>query len=207
MRNLYDECNKAGGMTSFEWERDPKRLLFILARYKFVAKLLHGKKRVLEVGCADGVASRLLLQYVERLDAVDIDADAIAIALKQVSSRWPVNYFVGNILHGPIGKYDAAFALDLFEHMRPGKQEHQFLTNMRACASFGPVVLGMPSLESQVYASALSKKGHVNCKTEADLRATLRQFWNHVFIFGMNDETLHTGFEKMAHYRFALCLP
>ena len=37
------------------------------------------------------------------------------------------------------------------------------------------------------------------------MRTTLMQHWNHVFLFGMNDETLHTGFGPMCHYRFAVC--
>jgi hypothetical protein len=28
--------------------------------------------------------------------------------------------------------------------------------------------------------------------------------WKHVFIFGMNDETLHTGFGPMCHYIIAM---
>lgn len=206
MSGLYDACNAAGGMTAFEWERDPKRLLFILARYKFVAKLLRGKRRVLEVGCADGFASRLLLQYVDRLDAVDIDREAIEAALERRSGKWPVNYFVGDILAAPFAEspYDACFALDLLEHFHAGEEEDAFLTSMRSCA---PVcVIGSPSLESQPWASELSRKGHVNCKTEAELRRAMNRFWPHVFIFGMNDETLHTGFEHMAHYRFALAV-
>jgi hypothetical protein len=32
----------------------------------------------------------------------------------------------------------------------------------------------------------------------------LQEFFHNVFIFCMNDEVLHTGFHKMAHYIFAL---
>ncbi len=203
MSGIYDVCNAAGGMTGFEWERDPKRLLFILARYKFVAKMLRGKRRVLEIGCADGFASRLILQYCDSLDAVDIDTNALEIAIENRSEKWPVNFFAHDIMEGAPGPYDAVFALDLFEHIARARED-EFLRAVRDCAPVA--ILGSPSLESQPYASALSKEGHINCKTEVEMRASLLRFWSHVFIFSMNDETLHTGFDKMAHYRFALAV-
>ena len=87
-----------------------------------------------------------------------------------------------------------------------GAYEIYHLTNI--CASLAPhgaVIIGMPSLESQVYASAQSRSGHVNCKTQGELRTFLLSRFNQVFMFSMNDEVLHTGFAKMAHYHLALC--
>ena len=37
----------------------------------------------------------------------------------------------------------------------------------------GYMIIGMPSLESQKYASYKSKKGHINCKTGDDLKKLL----------------------------------
>jgi hypothetical protein len=76
------------------------------------------------------------------------------------------------------------------------------------CQSIGPrgtLVIGTPSQESQPHASALSREGHVNCKTEDELRQTMRRFFENVFVFGMNDEVVHTGYGPMCHYRFAIC--
>ena len=61
-----------GLMTNQAWEDDPKHLLFTLARYKFVAKMLSGAKQVLEVGCADAFATRIVVQEVAGLTAVDL---------------------------------------------------------------------------------------------------------------------------------------
>jgi hypothetical protein len=33
-----------------------------------------------------------------------------------------------------------------------------------------------------------------------DLKTKLEQFFHTVFVFSMNDETVHTGYHKMAHY-------
>ena len=75
-------------------------------------------------------------------------------------------------------------------------------------ASLGPdgaAVIGMPSLNSQAYASPQSKIGHINCKQAPEIKALLQEFFAHVFIFSMNDEVVHTGFHAMAHYYLALC--
>jgi hypothetical protein len=33
----------------------------------------------------------------------------------------------------------------------------------------------------------------------------MQRFFHNVFMFSMNDEVVHTGYHKMAHYLFALC--
>jgi hypothetical protein len=68
----------------------------------------------------------------------------------------------------------------------------------------GAVIIGMPSLESQEFASPASKAGHINCKTEPELRALMEEHFDNVFMFAMNDEVVHTGYASMAHYRLAL---
>jgi hypothetical protein len=67
------------------------------------------------------------------------------------------------------------------------------------------MVLGMPSLESQAYASPQSKAGHVNCKSGKDFKGLMQRYFDQVFLFSMNDEVVHTGFYPMAHYLIALC--
>src|SRR5205809_3207385 len=62
-----------GLMTNQVWEDDPRHLVFTLSRYKFVSKMLSGRKHVLEVGCADAFGTRLVQQEVERLTATDFD--------------------------------------------------------------------------------------------------------------------------------------
>ena len=68
----------------------------------------------------------------------------------------------------------------------------------------GIFICGCPSLESQIYASKESKEGHVNCKTGEDLKKLMLNYFNHAFLFSMNDEVLHTGFNKMSHYNIVL---
>ena len=69
----------------------------------------------------------------------------------------------------------------------------------------GVLILGIPSIESQKYASKISKEGHVNCKSADEFSKILETYFNNVFMFSMNDEVIHTGFGKMAHYLIAIC--
>src|SRR5438045_4123498 len=70
---LRDGFARFGIMSNQTWRDDPRRLLFVLSRYKFVAKMLAGKRRVLEVGCADAFGTRLVQQEVGAVTGRDVD--------------------------------------------------------------------------------------------------------------------------------------
>ena len=195
-----------GLMTSQGWYDDPKRLTFTLARYKFVAKMLSGADHVLEVGCADAFGTRIVVQEVRQLTAVDFDRLFVEDTNARMSDRWKFTCKTHDMLQNPFpGKFDGMYALDVLEHILP-ENEDRFLSNMAASLTeHGVMIIGMPSLESQAYASTMSKEGHVNCKSMPDLKKTMQTYFHNVFMFSMNDEVVHTGFHKMAHYLFALC--
>lgn len=195
-----------GLMTNQAWDDDPKRLAFTLSRYKFVAKMLAGRKHVLEVGCADAFGTRIVCQEVDEVTAVDFDPIFVEDANKRMRSKWRFRCFAHDMLAGPVpGAFDGAYALDVLEHIAP-ENEAKFLTNLTlSLAPHGAVIVGMPSLESQAYASEISRAGHVNCKSMPDLRQTMEKYFFNVFMFSMNDEVVHTGYHKMAHYLMALC--
>jgi 2-polyprenyl-3-methyl-5-hydroxy-6-metoxy-1,4-benzoquinol methylase len=194
-----------GLMTNQGWHDDPKHLLFVLSRYKFVAKMLSGKKHVLEVGCADAFGTRLVLQEVGQLTAIDFDQVFLNDVLRRMDDRWRFEVRLHDILDGPPpGSYDAAYSLDVLEHI-PRDREREFVANIaHTLPKHGVLIVGSPSQLSQAYASPLSKAGHVNCKTQPELRTLLAAFFETVFVFGMNDEVVHTGFGAMSHYLFAI---
>jgi len=198
--------SKFGLMANESWNQDPKRTLFTLARYKFVAKMLDGCQSVLEVGCADAFGTRLVQQAVANVTAVDFDPIFIDDARSRANPHWPLQLAVHDMLSGPPpGKYDAIYSLDVLEHIQPS-QEGTFIRNMlSSLKQSGALIIGMPSLESQNHASPQSKVGHVNCKTGIDLIELFKTYFNNVFLFSMNDGVIHTGYAPMAHYLIVLC--
>lgn len=197
---------KIGLMNSAVWHEDPKRLVFTLSRYKFVAKMLTGKNRVAEIGCGDGFGARIVKQEVGQLTITDYDSYFIKRFEDIASEEYPISAVEHNILEGPLGqKFDAIYSLDVLEHI-PINHEDVFVRNIiNSLGSNGIIILGMPSIESQTYASPASKEGHINCKTGKDLKLFLEKYFHNVLLFSMNDEVVHTGFEKMAHYLFVIC--
>ena len=197
---------RLGLMINESWNQDPKRTLFTLSRYKFVAKMLAGCERVLEVGCADAFGTRLVQQSVGKVVATDFDPIFIEDAISRMDPHWPLECRVHDMLSDPVpGQFDAVFSLDVLEHIQPA-QEQLFIENMIApLLPNGVLVVGMPSIESQAHASPQSKVGHVNCKSGADLSGLFKRYFHNVFQFSMNDEVVHTGFAPMAHYLFVLC--
>jgi 2-polyprenyl-3-methyl-5-hydroxy-6-metoxy-1,4-benzoquinol methylase len=181
-----------GLMVNESWNQDPRRTLFTLARYKFVAKMLTGKANVLEIGCADAFGTRLVQQEVRNITAVDFDPVFIEDANARMNPHWPMICKVHDMLEGPVeGEFDALYSLDVLEHIEP-KDEALFLKHATdSLAAGGVAIIGMPSLESQSYAS---------------LKSTLENYFQNVFIFSMNDEVIHTGYFPMAHYLMALCV-
>lgn len=198
--------SRLGLMTNESWNQDPKRTLFTLARYKFVAKMLAGTERVLEIGCADAFGTRLVQQSVSKVTAIDFDPIFIDDVKSRYDPTWPMECFVHDLLEGPVpGKFDAIYSLDVLEHINP-ENERQFVSNMiSSLDQTGVVIIGMPSLESQAHASPQSKVGHVNCKSGTDLKELFKLYFHNVFLFSMNDEMVHTGFSPMAHYVIVLC--
>ena len=198
--------SRFGLMANESWNQDPRRTLFTLARYKFVAKMLSGREDVLEVGCADAFGTRVVQQEVGNVTAVDFDPAFIEDAKTRLDALWPMTLFIHDLLNGPVpGKFDAAYCLDVLEHI-DSADEDVFMRNLLdSLPPQAPVIIGMPSLESQEYASPQSKIGHVNCKSGKDFKQFLEKYFHNVFIFSMNDEVVHTGFFPMSHYLLGLC--
>ena len=196
-----------GLMSNQCWLEDPKRMVFMLSRYKFVSKMFDGMKKVLEVGCADAFGTRIVRQAIPDVTAMDFDPVFIADCRERQSKRYYVNYIVHDIIKGPApgGPYDGIYSIDVLEHI-PKRFERKYLANI--AAALGPngvCIIGTPTIQSQAYASPPSREGHVNCKDHKELKALMLRYFHNVFMFSMNDEVVHTGFYPMANYLFALC--
>ena len=195
-----------GPSASHTWRSDPRRLTFFLARYKFCSKMLTGKSKVLEVGCSDGFGIRILLQTVDFVHGVDFDPLYIEAATQHAQAEsLNCTFSVVDITKkSPEGKYDAAYSLDMIEHLDP-EQEHLFWKNV--CGVLEPngiLIVGTPNITASPYASQWSQEGHINLKSADTLKSAMQEYFENVFIFSMNDEVVHTGYYPMAHYLIAM---
>ncbi len=209
LNNYFEKKDQIlmGSMYSYTWENDPKHVVFTTSRYKFVGKMLQGKNKVLEIGCADAWPSRIVKQFVNNLTVSDHDENFIKLAKNTTSKNFKMNYLVHDILSGPIKgkKFDAIFSLDVLEHINKNK-ENRFLKNiLKNLHKNGTFLVGIPSIESQKHSKSMKEKGHVNCKTGDDFKKLLSKFFYNVYLFSMNDEIIHTGFSKMANYLICIC--
>jgi 2-polyprenyl-3-methyl-5-hydroxy-6-metoxy-1,4-benzoquinol methylase len=196
---------RLGLLKNWEWYDDPRRLVFSMARYKFVAKMFAGRKCVLEVGCGDAFCAPIVKQSVERLTVADFDETYIADARARMKDRWTFEAIVIDLIKDKLpGRYDGIYSLDVLEHIPQQEEDAVLRRIVEALEPHGAVLIGMPSFESQQYASPPSKAGHINCKTESQLRELMQRHFDNVFMFAMNDEVIHTGYGPMAHYRLAL---
>ncbi len=204
-KTLFTPGIVLGPRASYSLSNDPKHLVFLLARYKFCAKLLHGKKSVLEVGCGDAFGSPIVAQGVG--DLLCVDAEPVLIDGNRDRLSWlkNVKFEVMNMMStAPEECFDAAFSIDVLEHINP-RVEGAFLSRICNCLKEdGLLILGTPNMTSEQYASDPGASPHINLKNAHSLKRLLDQFFANTFIFSMNDEIVHTGFFPMAHYLFGV---
>jgi 2-polyprenyl-3-methyl-5-hydroxy-6-metoxy-1,4-benzoquinol methylase len=193
-----------GPYTTHIWRTDPRHLLFLLARYKFVAKMLEGKKRVLEVGCGDGFGVPVVAQTVDFIHGLDFEPMLLEDNRKRLQAYQCSFECLDITASRPNGTFDAAYSLDVIEHV-PEAREHLYFANIAAALDDnGILIVGTPNETANEYASEGSRRGHINLKSHAELRGLLGRFFVNVFMFSMNDEMVHTGFGPMAHYLLAM---
>ena len=194
--------------TSTLYVRDPKAIGFISSRHKFIGKMIEGKKKVLDIGCGDGFGTTIVSQFVKQIIGIDYFRTHIEVAKTNLEKNFTnIKFEAKNIFEIDYRNYfDAAYSTDVLEHISK-KEEIDFMkSSCKTLKSDGIFIIGMPSIESQKYASAVNKKEHVNCKTGKALKKFCEKFFKSVFLFSMNDEIVHTGFSPMSQYIICICV-
>lgn len=180
------------------------RFLIRLARYKFVARLLRGQDRVLEIGSGSGLGSIFLGQHCAHVTGLELKETELHEA-RSINRRQNVEFISGDFFEmDRAQRYDAIVALDVIEHM--SVEQGRILINAMAehLGPRGMAVIGTPSIYSYEYQSPLSKASHVKCYDQAELVELVECSFGRAVPFSMNDEMVHTGFAKMAWYYFIL---
>ena len=200
-----------GPVNASTWLRDPRHMGFMLARYKFAANMMRRCMSILEVGCGEGLGAFMLVRDTPaRVLGIDFDAAQIAYAQANLEphGQGRLSFRCGDAAAEAqtAGPFDGLLCLDVIEHVEPA-EERRFLENCTAHLQPGAVaVFGTPNIASDAFASPPSRAGHINLFTPERFAETLEAHFQHVFPFSMNDEMVHTGYARMAHYLLALCV-
>ena len=193
-----------GRYNSYLTHCTPRRMLYSLSYYKFAAKMIGSSKRVLDVGCNEGLGSWVIAKECGFCKGIDFDKEAVATAQKNFEDP-SIEFAAIDFFELPAAQWDAVISFDVIEHIYP---EHALGFIHKIATSLtdeGVAVIGTPSEISQEFASPISKKGHVNIYSHERLQHELSHYFNYVFLFAANDEIVHTGYLPLAHYYIALC--
>ncbi len=192
--------------------KDPKHLAFTLSRYKFAAKMMKECNNIMEIGCGEGIGALMFLRETNAdIIAMDFDESQIRYAKEYILPHTEnrVNFTCQDIITKPYKgkKVDGMVCIDVLEHIHPDEQE-QFLKNyVSSLNNKGISIIGTPNKDAnKKYGYLRSKKGHINLFNSERLRSTLEKYFTHTFLFSMNDEVVHTGYDKMAHYLIAISI-
>ena len=190
---------RLGDHWSYNFYNDPKRLGFVLSRYKFAAKMACKNARVLELGCSSGIGAPILAETAKNYTGVDLDQATIEAAYANLKDP-KFTFILDNFLGKNFGEFDAIISLDVIEHIEPSQEDLFFKTVLNNLSSNGICVIGTPNITASAYASRASQIGHINLYSYDRLHESMQRYFHQVFPFGMNDEIMHTGFGSMAHY-------
>ena len=198
-----------GANTSAVLATDPKLLLFTLSKYKFAAKMLEGL-RIIELGCMDATGTLLLHSMVSEVVALDFYHPHVEDCLSIQSQGYlpRARFLHRDILdHQPdlVGQFGGCVSFDVLEHLDPSHTELFFSRASSLLSKHGTFICGIPSLQSQAYASEINRQAHINCMEFEQLIQHARAVFANVYPFGLNDEVVHTGFHPMCQYNIVVC--
>jgi 2-polyprenyl-3-methyl-5-hydroxy-6-metoxy-1,4-benzoquinol methylase len=176
---------------------DPACLPGVLSRYKFTARLATRGKRVLELGCGEGVGSRLLAEFAQSYIGIDADEEAVATARRNLTDA-KYTFLAGNFLGRCLGAYDTVVSLDLLQHLDPAEEPVFFDTCHANLGADGVCVVGLPN------PAPASPDIPLNRFDDGRLKTTLQRYFHNVFLFGLNEELVHTGLLSRADFLIAV---
>lgn len=166
---------KFGEEKSAWFYKTPKKLISYLAYYKFAAKMIGPDKKVLDIGCDEGIGSYLIAQECGGCCGIDLNEEAINLAKTNYNSP-AVEFCVTDCIDEK--RWDAIVQL--------GLQMQSYENVAHALQKDGTAIFGVSILQD-------------------DFEQQLQKYFGFVFPFCASGEIVHTGFDPKAHYFIALC--
>ena len=104
---------------TFNLWNDPKRPGFVLSRYKFAAKMACRGRRVLELGCSEGIGAPILAEHATAIHRRWTRRAGDRGGAAQLDRMRASTFIAGDFLGKPLGDFDAVVSLDVVEHIQP----------------------------------------------------------------------------------------
>jgi hypothetical protein len=195
-----------GTSTNQLWQRDPRKLALMLARYRFVAKLLSGRHNVAEYGCADELGTRLVLQEVQRVTVYDRRPDVIDDMRRRHCGRRAFDAHVHDIAQARLPRrYDSIYSIGAIEQVGP-EDEEAFARNLSNSIYRDHDILIVGGTAPAPFEEASpNETPSVYRRGGAQIKALMRSYFHSIFLFSMSGETVLAGNVPGAQYVFALC--
>ena len=197
--------------SQFLLERDflknPLMATIKLARFKFPAKMISDEDDILDLGCGSGLSTYFYSKFTKgRVTGIDLNSD-IDEHTKNLDAE-NLTFYCSDIVYPNEEivnkKYDLIISVDVIEHFP--KEIGEFVLNKYydLLRPGGMMIVGTPNKNSSAYRSESSKKVHVYEYEPDELLSIMKVFSPRVLQFSMNDEVIHTGFNKMSWFFYNL---
>ena len=191
--------------------KDPLMATIKLARYKFVSKMLDKNDYVVDVGCGGGLSTFYYSNFCRK--AVGIDNDVRRIEECRDFKNKKLDFVHLNALDISKLKFDVncIVNVDFIEHItkKEGiifiKNSKKFLENQKNRRN-KMLIIGTPSYYSKNYRAKHNLLHHKYEYKPDELYDICAENFSRVFKFTMNDELVHTGFDKLGWFFFLICV-
>lgn len=184
----------------------PFDFFLMQARYKFSARMLTAKKRILDIGCGEGWGTSLLKNICQKSEVTALDKDSNCISFFKEYTFFDIRILESDFFDFTEDTlFDGCVCLDVIEHLPP-ETVPVFLDKISShLTDDGQLILGTPSAHSAVFASQSRVQAHLKEYTPDELTKMLRKPFKTVNLFSMSDECVNTSFLDLAWYLMAVC--
>jgi len=174
-----------GKKLSYQFVNNSRKILYEMSYYKFAAKMIGSRKRVLHVGCGEGLGTWVLAKECGYAMGIDIDSEAIRAAMNnwtdKIISFEAIDFFLMKK-----EEFQGLVGVDLPLVNEPSR----FFKHITGYITHdGVAVIVTPNVMSEQYIDCTGENGYWK-----HLVREMEGYFRHVFIFGATGEVIHTDF-------------
>ena len=181
-----------------------------LSRYKFASKMLNKNDDIIDVGCGGGISTFYFSQFCKSATGIDNDIKRIKEWDELKSNK--VRFLKKNArdLKTMNSSANCIINLDFIEHLNK-KEGIRFIEDCKLFLKKQKngknkmLIIGTPSFYSKKYRAKHNLKHHKHEYKPDELNEICQKYFSRTLKFTMNDELVHTGFDKLGWYFFLIC--